>query len=96
VLHTDGTGIVSPALLAWLSRPQKTSSPTFHVPSCRTEVPVAPLATVVPSADRSYFTFAAVAEVTVTESTLDVTAAASGLDAKALIEDVNCEPFCSS
>jgi hypothetical protein len=37
-----------------------------------------------------------VAEVTVTESTLDVTAAASGLDAKALIEDVNCEPFCSS
>jgi hypothetical protein len=66
------------------------------VPFCRTEVPVAPLATVVPSADRSYFTFAAVAEVTVTESTLDVTAAASGLDAKAPIADVNCEPFCSS
>jgi hypothetical protein len=27
---------------------------------------------------------------------LDVTAAASGLDAKALIEDVNCEPFSRS
>jgi hypothetical protein len=66
------------------------------VPSCRTEVPVAPLATVVPSAERSYFTFAAVAEVSVTESTLDVTAAASGLDAKAVIADVNCEPFSSS
>jgi hypothetical protein len=82
--------------LAWVSRPQKTSSPTFHVPFWRTEVPVAPLATVVPSAERSYFTFAAVAEVTVTETTLDVTAAASGLDAKALIADVNCDPFCSS
>jgi hypothetical protein len=66
------------------------------VPSCRTEVPVAPLATVVPSAERSYFTFAAVAEVSVTESTFDVTAAASGLDAKAVIADVNCEPFSSS
>ena len=40
--------------------------------------------------------FAAVAEVSVTETTLDVTAAASGLDAKAPIADVNCEPFCSS
>jgi hypothetical protein len=27
---------------------------------------------------------------------LDVTAAASGLDAKALIDDANSEPFCSS
>ena len=87
---------MTPAATAWLSRPQKTSSPTFHVPSCKTEVPLAPLATVAPSADRSYFTFAAVAEVTVTESTLDVTAAASGLDAKELIADENCEPFCSS
>jgi hypothetical protein len=95
-LHTDGTGIDSPALLAWVSRPQKTSSPTFHVPSCRTEVPLAPLATVVPSAERSYFTFALVAEVSETESTLDVTAAANGLDAKALIDEVNCEPFWSS
>jgi hypothetical protein len=85
-----------PALLASVSRPQKTPSPTFQVPSWRTEVPDAPLATVVPSADRLYFTFAAVAEVNVTESTLDVTAAASGLDAKALIAAVNCEPFCSS
>jgi hypothetical protein len=87
---------VRPALLAWLSRPQKTSSPTFHVPFCSTEVPLAPLATVVPNADRSYFTFAWVAEVSVTASTLDVTAAASGLDAKALIADENCEPFSSS
>jgi hypothetical protein len=37
-----------------------------------------------------------VAEVTVTESTLDVTAAASGLDAKAPIAVENCEPFSSS
>ena len=85
-----------PALLASVSRPQKTSSPTFHVPSWRTEVPDAPVATVVPIADRSYFTFAAVADDNVTESTLDVTAAASGLDAKALIAAVNSEPFCSS
>ena len=31
-----------------------------------------------------------------TESTLELTAAASGLDAKALIAAENCEPFCSS
>jgi hypothetical protein len=34
-----------------------------------------------------------VAESTVTESTLDDTAAASGLAANALIEAENCEPF---
>jgi hypothetical protein len=44
---------------------------------------------VVPIAERSYFTFAAEAEDSVTESTLDVTAAASGLDENALIADVN-------
>jgi hypothetical protein len=66
------------------------------VPSWRTAVPLAPLATVVPIAERSYFTFALVAEDSETESTLDVTAAASGLAAKALIADENCEPFCSS
>ncbi len=49
-----------------------------------------------PIAERSYFTFASVAEDNVTESTLDVTAAASGLDAKALIAAENSEPFCSS
>jgi len=87
---------MTPADTASFSRPQKTSSPTFHVPLCRTEVPLAPLATVVPSAARSYFTFASVDEVSVTESTLDVTAAANGLDEKELIADVNCEPFCSS
>jgi hypothetical protein len=43
-----------------------------------------------------YFTFALVAEDSATESTLDVTAAASGLAAKALIAAENCEPFCSS
>jgi hypothetical protein len=59
-------------------------------------VPVAPLATVVPIAERSYFTFALVDEVSVTESTLDVTAAASGLEAKALIADENSEPFSSN
>ncbi|HEX3512801.1 MAG TPA: hypothetical protein VHT26_02225 [Trebonia sp.] len=47
-------------------------------------------------ADRSYFTVASVEEVNVTESTLDVTAEASGLAAKALIADENSEPFCSS
>jgi hypothetical protein len=88
--------MVRPALLASLSRPQKTPSPTFHVPSWRTEVPLAPLAIVVPIAERSYFTFAWVAEVSVTESTLDVTADASGLEEKALTEDENSEPFCSS
>ena len=82
--------------MAWVSRLQNTSSPTFHMPSCRTEDPVAPLATVVPIAERSYFTFAWVADVSVTASTLDVTADASGLDVKALSEDANCEPFCSS
>ena len=82
--------------MASVSRPQKTSSPTFHVPSWRTAVPLAPLATVAPIAERLYFTFAWVAEVSATESTLDVTAAASGLAAKALIADENCEPFCSS
>ena len=85
-----------PALLASLSRPQKTSSPTFHVPSWRTAVPLAPLATVVPRAERSYLTFAMVDEDNVTESTLDVTADASGLDAKALIADENSEPFSSN
>jgi hypothetical protein len=79
-----------------LSRPQKTSSPTFHVPSWRTDDPDAPVATVAPIAERSYFTVALVAESTVTESTLDDTAAASGLDANALIEAVNSEPFSSS
>ena len=59
-------------------------------------MPVAPLATVVPIAERSYFTFALVDEVSVTESTLDVTAAASGLEAKALIADENSEPFSSN
>jgi hypothetical protein len=87
---------MTPAVTASVSRPQKTSSPTFHVPPCRTEVPLAPLATVVPSAERLYFTFAWVEEVSVTESTLEVTAAANGLDAKALIDDENSEPFCSS
>jgi hypothetical protein len=47
----------------------------------------------VPIADRSYFTVALVAESTVTESTFDDTAAASGLDANAAIEAENCEPF---
>jgi hypothetical protein len=47
-------------------------------------------------AERLYFTVAAVEEVTVTESTLDVTAEASGLAANALIADENVEPFCSS
>jgi hypothetical protein len=82
-----------PAAFASVSRPQKTSSPTFHVPSSRTDDPVAPVATVVPIAVRSYFTVALVAESSVTESTLDVTAAASGLDANAEIDAVNCEPF---
>jgi hypothetical protein len=95
-LHADGTGIDRPALLASFSRPQKTLSPTFHVPSCRTAVPVAPLATVVPSAERSYFTVASVGEVTETETTLDVTAEASGLDANALIAAAKSEPFCSN
>jgi len=49
----------------------------------------------VPIAERSYFTVALVGESIVTESTLDDTAAASGLDANASIEAENCEPFCS-
>jgi hypothetical protein len=57
---------------------------------------VAPVATVAPAAVRSYFTVALVAESTVTESTLDDTAAASGLAVKALIDAVNSEPFSSS
>ena len=95
-MHTDGTVTSKPKVLASVSRPQKTSSPTFHVPFCKTESPLAPLATVVPIADRSYFTVALVAEVTVTESTLDVTADASGLAAKALIAAENWEPFSSN
>jgi hypothetical protein len=82
-----------PAAFASVSRPQKTSSPTFHVPFSRTDDPVAPVATVDPIAVRSYFTVALVGESSVTESTLDVTAAASGLDANASIEALNCEPF---
>ena len=88
--------MVIPADLASVSRPQKTSSPTFQVPSWRTEVPVAPLATVVPIAERSYFTFALVAEVSVTESTLDVTAAAERARREGADRGENCEPFCSS
>jgi hypothetical protein len=54
------------------------------------------LATDVPSADRSYFTVASVDEVSFTESTLDVTADASGLDAKSLSAVAKSDPFCSS
>ncbi|HTU08749.1 MAG TPA: hypothetical protein VMG13_24595 [Trebonia sp.] len=79
-----------------LSNPQNTSSPTFQVPSWSTEVPVAPLATVVPAAERSYFTFAWLDDVTVTESTLEVTADASGLAENAASAEVNSEPFSSS
>jgi hypothetical protein len=85
-----------PKVLAWFSRPQKTSSPTFHVPSCSTEEPVAPLATVCPSAERSYFTVALVAEVTETESTLDDRPLASGVDESEAIAAENCEPFSSN
>jgi hypothetical protein len=87
---------MTPAVTASFSRPQKTSSPTFQMPFCRTEDPLAPLATVVPIAARSYLTAAFVAEVSFTESTLDVTAAANGLDWKAPIAEVNCEPFSSN
>ena len=59
-------------------------------------MPLAPLATVVPMAERSYFTVAWVGEVSVTESTLDVTADASGLDVKELSAAENSEPFWSS
>ena len=85
-----------PKVLAWLSRPQKTSSPTFHVPFCSTEDPVAPVATVCPSAERLYFTAALVDEVSETESTLDDRPLASGVDESELIAAVNCEPFSSS
>src|SRR5215469_15601351 len=79
-----------------LSRPQKTSSPTFHVPFWRTEVPVCPLATDVPAAERSYFTLALVDEVSETESTLEETDWASGLAENALIAAANCAPFSSN
>jgi hypothetical protein len=59
-------------------------------------VPVCPLATVVPAAVRSYFTLAVVDEVSVTESTLDDTADARGLEEKELMAEENCEPFWSS
>lgn len=85
-----------PALLASVSRPQKTSSPTFQVPLCRTEDPIASLATVCPAARRSYFTVAVVDELSVTDFTVDVTAAASGLAEKAEIADENWEPFSSN
>jgi hypothetical protein len=45
---------------------------------------------------RSYFTAAWVAEVSVTSSTLDVTAAASGLAENDLMADVKSCPSCSS
>jgi hypothetical protein len=54
------------------------------------------VATVVPVADSSYLTFAWVGELRATESTLGVTAAARGLDAKALTAEANSEPFCNS
>jgi len=44
----------------------------------------------------SYFTAACVAEFSVTESTLEVTSAASGLDPKDLMADANVCPFSSS
>ena len=53
------------------------------------------LATDAPAAVRSYFTAAWVAEVSFTESTLDVTAEASGLEANDETADENSEPFCS-
>jgi len=79
-----------------LSKPQKTSSPTFQVPFCSTAVPVCPLATGVPAAVRSYFTLAFVDEVTDTESTFDDTADAIGLLEKAVMAEANSEPFSSS
>jgi hypothetical protein len=85
-----------PALLASVSRPQKTVSPSFQTPSSSTAVPLAPLATGVPIAERSYLTVASVAEVSVTDFTVEVTAPASGLASKALSADENCEPLCSS
>ncbi|HET9079760.1 MAG TPA: hypothetical protein VFO01_04495 [Trebonia sp.] len=85
-----------PTLLASVSRPQKTPSPTFHVPFCKTAVPLWLLATVWPAAERSYFTVALVAEVSVTEFTLDDTADAIELDENEVIAEENCEPFSSS
>jgi hypothetical protein len=95
-LHTDGTVTDKPKVLASFSRPQNTSSPTFQTPFSRTEDPVAFVATVCPSADKSYFTAALVEEVTDTEFTLEVRPLASGVDASELIADENCEPFWSS
>src|SRR5262249_45889143 len=92
-LHAAGTLIFSSAAPC-LSNPQKTSSPTFQVPFSSTALPVAPLATVAPAAERSYFTVAFVGEFSVTESTLDVTADASGLAANALIAAAKVAPFC--
>jgi hypothetical protein len=54
------------------------------------------LATVCPSAERSYLTVALVAEVTETESTLDDRPLASGVDESELIAPENCEPFSSN
>jgi len=79
-----------------LSNPQNTESPTFHTPFCKTEVPSCPVATAVPAAVRSYFTFAWVDEVTETESTLEDTDEASGLAENALIAAANCAPFSSN
>lgn len=95
-MHTDGTVTSKPKVLAWVSRPQKTSSPTFQVPSCSTAEPLAPLATVCPSAERSYFTAALVGVFTETESTLELRPLASGVEASELIAEENCEPFSSS
>lgn len=85
-----------PKLLAWVSRLQKTSSPTFQVPSCKTEDPLALLSTVCPTAVRSYFTVALVEESIVTESTLVETPDAGGLDENEPIADAKAEPFCSN
>jgi hypothetical protein len=59
-------------------------------------VPVCPVATGVPAAVRSYFTFAWLLEVSVTDSTLDETCDARGLAENDEIADENCEPFCSN
>jgi hypothetical protein len=79
-----------------LSSPQKLASPTFHTPFSRTATPVAPLATDWPAAVRSYFTFACVPEVSVTESTLADTADASGLLENAETAAAKEDPFCRS
>ncbi len=59
-------------------------------------MPVCPVATACPAAVRSYFTFALLLDVSVTESTLDDTADASGLAENAVIAAANCEPFSNS